>query len=34
VVVWLILEVIMLELVGPDARRVKDPATGFELLEP
>ncbi len=34
VVVWLILEVIMFELVGTDARRIKDIATGFELLEP
>jgi predicted DNA-binding protein with PD1-like motif len=34
VVVWLILEVIMLELTGTEARRVGDPATGFELLEP
>jgi predicted DNA-binding protein with PD1-like motif len=34
VVVWLILEVIMLELTGTKARRVGDPTTGFELLEP
>lgn len=34
VVVWQLLEVIMLELVGSPARRVWDPATGFELLEP
>jgi predicted DNA-binding protein with PD1-like motif len=34
VVVWQILEVIMYELLGTSARRVRDPATGFELLEP
>lgn len=32
--VWLIAEVIIHELVGTDAKRVVDPATGFELLEP
>ncbi|MBI0583810.1 MAG: DNA-binding protein [Methanomassiliicoccus sp.] len=34
VVVWQILEVIMMELLGTDAKRVRDPSTGFELLEP
>jgi predicted DNA-binding protein with PD1-like motif len=34
VVVWLILEVIMVELVGSAARRIRDPENGFELLEP
>jgi len=31
---WKVGEVILLEIVGNSARRVKDPATGFELLEP
>ncbi|MDW5564012.1 MAG: DNA-binding protein [Methanomassiliicoccus sp.] len=34
VVVWQVLEVIMFELVGSNARKVRDPSTGFELLEP
>jgi predicted DNA-binding protein with PD1-like motif len=34
VVVWLILEVVMVEIVGTGAKRVKDPVTGFDLLEP
>jgi predicted DNA-binding protein with PD1-like motif len=34
VVVWQVLEVIMYELLGTNARRVQDPDTGFELLEP
>jgi predicted DNA-binding protein with PD1-like motif len=34
VVVWQVLEVIMLELTGSSARKVKDASTGFELLEP
>lgn len=32
--VWQVLEVVLFELVGTDARRKPDPATGFELLEP
>jgi predicted DNA-binding protein with PD1-like motif len=31
---WHVLEVVMWELAGTDARRVLDPATGFELLQP
>jgi predicted DNA-binding protein with PD1-like motif len=34
VVVWQVLEVIMFELTGTSARKVKDKSTGFELLEP
>jgi len=30
---WLVGEVILLEIVGTEARRVLDPATGFQLLE-
>lgn len=32
--VWLIAEVIIHEIVGTDAKRVVDPAVGFELLTP
>lgn len=31
---WLIQEVVVIEILGNDARRVKDPRTGFHLLEP
>ena len=31
---WHVIEVILQELVGTDARRAKDAKTGFELLEP
>ena len=31
---WHVLEVILIELVGSSGRRVKDAATGFELLQP
>jgi predicted DNA-binding protein with PD1-like motif len=34
VVVWQVLEVIMYELLGTPAKRIQDPSTGFELLEP
>ena len=30
--VWLVGEVVLLEMVGADARRRKDPETGFQLL--
>jgi predicted DNA-binding protein with PD1-like motif len=30
--VWLVGEVVLLEILGPGARREKDPATGFQLL--
>jgi predicted DNA-binding protein with PD1-like motif len=30
--VWLVGEVVLLEIVGPEARRRKDPKTGFQLL--
>jgi predicted DNA-binding protein with PD1-like motif len=30
--VWLVGEVVLLEIVGPAAQRRKDPATGFQLL--
>jgi predicted DNA-binding protein with PD1-like motif len=30
--VWLVGEVVLLEILGPAARRQKDPGTGFELL--
>ncbi|MFZ5449264.1 MAG: PPC domain-containing DNA-binding protein [Thermodesulfobacteriota bacterium] len=30
--VWLVGEVVLLEIVGPTARRRKDPETGFQLL--
>ena len=32
--VWHVLEVVLTELVGSTARRLPDPATGFELLVP
>lgn len=32
--VWHVMEVVIIELVGTDARRRPDPATGFELLVP
>jgi predicted DNA-binding protein with PD1-like motif len=32
--VWVVLEVIIFELVGSTARRVRDAQTGFELLQP
>jgi predicted DNA-binding protein with PD1-like motif len=32
--VWHVMEVIIWELTGTDAKRVPDPATGFELLQP
>jgi len=32
--VWLIQEVIVLEILGTASKRVKDPRTGFHLLEP
>ncbi len=31
--VWLVGEVVLLEIVGADARRRKDPQTGFQLLQ-
>jgi len=31
---WNVMEVIIQELIGTDAKRIEDPATGFELLEP
>jgi predicted DNA-binding protein with PD1-like motif len=34
VVVWLILEVIMIEIIDNKALRRRDPDTGFDLLEP
>jgi predicted DNA-binding protein with PD1-like motif len=30
--VWLVGEVVLLEILGPAARRLKDPETGFQLL--
>lgn len=30
--VWLVGEVVVLEIVGPEAKRRKDPETGFQLL--
>ncbi len=30
--VWLVGEVVLLEILGPEARRQKDPQTGFQLL--
>ena len=30
--VWLVGEVVLLEIIGPEARRRKDPETGFQLL--
>ena len=32
--VWQVMELILWELTGTDAKRVFDPATGFELLQP
>ena len=32
--VWHVLEVVLWELTGTTGRRVVDPTTGFELLEP
>lgn len=32
--VWHVMEVVLIELVESTAKRVRDPATGFELLEP
>lgn len=32
--VWQVAEVILVELLGTDARRKLDPGTGFELLQP
>ncbi len=32
--IWLVAEVVIFELVNSSAKRVADPATGFELLEP
>jgi predicted DNA-binding protein with PD1-like motif len=32
--VWHVMEVIVWELTGTDSKRVLDPATGFELLQP
>lgn len=32
--VWQVMEIILWELNGTDAKRVLDPATGFELLQP
>jgi predicted DNA-binding protein with PD1-like motif len=32
--VWLIQEVVVIEILGTGSRRVKDPRTGFHLLEP
>lgn len=32
--VWLIQEVVVIELLGLGSKRVKDPRTGFHLLEP
>jgi predicted DNA-binding protein with PD1-like motif len=32
--VWLIQEVIVIEILGTGSKRVKDPRTGFHLLEP
>ena len=32
--VWHVLEVVLVELLGSTARRLPDPATGFELLVP
>ena len=33
-IVWHILEVTIVELINNDAKRILDPNTGFELLEP
>jgi predicted DNA-binding protein with PD1-like motif len=32
--IWKVGEVVLLEMLKNESRRVKDPATGFELLEP
>jgi predicted DNA-binding protein with PD1-like motif len=32
--VWQVMEVVLWELAGTSAKRVMDPATGFELLQP
>ncbi|HQN76309.1 MAG TPA: DNA-binding protein [Methanomassiliicoccales archaeon] len=32
--VWLMQEVVVIEILGTASRRVKDPRTGFHLLEP
>jgi predicted DNA-binding protein with PD1-like motif len=32
--VWHVMEIVLWELTGTDAKRVMDPATGFELLQP
>lgn len=32
--VWLIQEVVVIEILGSSSKRVKDPRTGFHLLEP
>ena len=32
--VWHVMEVVIIELIGSHARRMPDPATGFELLVP
>ncbi|MBN2084277.1 MAG: DNA-binding protein [Anaerolineales bacterium] len=32
--VWHVMEIIIWELTGTEAKRVLDPATGFELLQP
>lgn len=31
---WLVQEVVVVEVLGTEARRVRDPRTGFHLLEP
>ena len=32
--IWHVMEVVLFELTGNDARRLRDPATGFDLLAP
>ena len=32
--VWHVMEVVIIELIGTNSRRIADPATGFELLIP
>ena len=32
--VWHVMEVVIIELTGTEAKRVEDPETGFELLKP
>ncbi|OGS23665.1 MAG: DNA-binding protein [Elusimicrobia bacterium RIFOXYB2_FULL_48_7] len=34
VTVWKMVEIVLIELTGNSARRVKDKATGFEMLQP